>query len=455
MSLLDLRRKGMLEMNKEIQTKLANCDKIIVGISGGADSVALTHILLNEFSSDKLICAHINHGIREVGAINDENFVIDFCDKFGLECKVLKVDVPKIAKEKNISTEECGRNLRYEFFSSLCSENDLIATAHNLDDNAETVLFNLVRGTGIDGLCGIPSVRGNVVRPILDMSRDEIEKYCELHGLAFVTDESNFENDYSRNKLRNIVFPVLKELNPEIIKSFGRTSEILKGYSEFVDKSVHETLKIAKHKYGLRTQELLKLDDFLVGETIRMFLKENGVYSYESRHIKEIVKKLSLGGSVNLVNNIIVVIKQGILSLNFGFGVDETDKCLVFDCDNIYKNKNIKISSKIHLKEGKINNLFFYTSIDCDKISKELTVGKRREGEKFQKANTSFHKSVKKLLNEAKIPSHLRDDVIIIRDGDEVVYIENIGVSDKYKVDKHTNLHISIDIMEIKGDNDG
>lgn len=202
-------------------------DKIVVGLSGGADSVCLTHALvsLRDSLSLEVEAVHVNHGIRGEEALRDEKFCSDFCKSLGIKLTVFRFDIPLECKKTGESEEECGRRKRYECFKNTAGENAKIATAHNLNDSAETVLLNIVRGTGCKGLCGIPPIRGNIIRPLIMTSRDDIELYCKENSLDFVTDSTNLQNEYKRNVIRNVVFPTLQKMNPSVLSAFSRLTE--------------------------------------------------------------------------------------------------------------------------------------------------------------------------------------------------------------------------------------
>ena len=195
---------------------LENGDTVIVALSGGADSVTLLHILnsIKELYNLTLRAAHLNHGIRGEEADRDEDFVRKLCESMGVPLDVRREDIPAIAKESGKSEELCGREVRYAFFDALCEQYGAkIATAHNRDDHAETVLWNLVRGAGLSGLCGIPVRRGGIIRPLLGCSRAQIEAYCAENQLAYVTDSTNLTAAYTRNRIRLEVMPILRQLN--------------------------------------------------------------------------------------------------------------------------------------------------------------------------------------------------------------------------------------------------
>lgn len=209
---------------------------VAVGVSGGADSMALLHVLLelkDEFGM-KIIACHVNHGIRGETADRDEKFVVEACKKLGVEVRVLRADVPGTAKKMHLGVEECGRRIRYDFFNSV-ADDVIIATAHTLSDRSETLLLNITRGASVKGLCSIPAVRGNIVRPLIDCTRADIEKYCSDNSIAFVTDETNFEDIYSRNRIRLNVIPELKKLNPSLEKAFLRLISNAEEENDFMD----------------------------------------------------------------------------------------------------------------------------------------------------------------------------------------------------------------------------
>lgn len=209
-------------------------DRIVVAVSGGPDSITLLDSLYelkksNKFNFEMVAC-HINHGLRENAKI-DEKYVMDYCDKNNIKCFVLHAKVKEEAEKQKRGLEEMGRIVRYEFFDKVAQEtnSNKIAIAHNSNDNVETIIMNIIRGSGLSGLKGIEAINGKYIRPLIETSREEIEKYCEDKSLKPRHDESNDDNVYTRNKIRNIVIPYIKrELNPSIIESITRLSNITK-----------------------------------------------------------------------------------------------------------------------------------------------------------------------------------------------------------------------------------
>ena len=236
-------------------------DRIAVGVSGGADSVALLRFLavLREEYRWELIVCHIHHGLRGAEADRDEQFVRELAGQLGLPYAVRHIDAAALALENHLSVEEAGRNARYAFFAETAGEGGRIATAHTLDDTIETVLMNLIRGTGLHGLCGIPRIRGNIVRPLLDVTRAEVEEYLALLGQPYCTDSTNLSNDYTRNRVRHDILPRLRELNPNFTGAMARMLPQLAaqwGLTEQLAESAAQQLHMTQPAVTRAIQEL-------------------------------------------------------------------------------------------------------------------------------------------------------------------------------------------------------
>lgn len=279
-------------------------DKIVLGVSGGPDSMCMLDMmreLKEEKNIDfKIYVAHINHMIRKE-AIDDEKYVQDYCKKYNIEFYVKRADVQKIANDKKIGTEEAGRKVRYAFFEEVLQKtgSNKIAIAHNKNDKIETIIMHLLRGSGLSGLKGIEPIRDNkYIRPLLECEREEIEQYCEKKNLHPRIDKTNFENEYTRNKIRNIVIPYIKkELNPNIIQTLSRLSEVAKDESDYVELQTQKTYnKLLIEKTD--KQIVLNLKKFNQEENViqkRLVLKSikdlNGSTDrIEKIHIEDIVK---------------------------------------------------------------------------------------------------------------------------------------------------------------------
>ena len=282
-------------------------DKIVLGVSGGPDSICMLDVL-DEISKNKelgyefkIIVAHVNHMIREE-AKEDEEYVKDYCDKNGIEFYSKSIDVQKIANNNKIGTEEAGRNARYDFFEEVSMLPNVmankVAIAHNKNDKVETILMNILRGSGIAGLKGIEPKRGKYIRPLIDCERVEIEKYCGDNDLNPRIDKTNFENIYTRNKIRNVVIPYIKEeFNPNIIDTIDRLSILIGEECDFMDNQVkkeYEQILIQEDldKIVLNLKKFNSLEKVIKSRLLlytisRLFGSSKGI---EKIHIEDIIK---------------------------------------------------------------------------------------------------------------------------------------------------------------------
>ena len=246
-------------------------DRVAVGVSGGADSMALLNILLllkNEYEID-IAVAHIEHGIRGKESLDDALLVESFCNDNNIEFHKLSINAVEEAKEANLGVEEYSRNKRYEFFSSLGC--DKIATAHNLTDNIETVVQRIARGTGLKGLCGIPPVRDNIIRPLINITSEEIRDYCNANSVCYRVDSTNLTDDYSRNFIRNNVLPLLKSLNWGYQISFNSLINDLNEDYRYIENCVDNAYEGVVSERGISVSGLKKLDAAISKRIIKKY----------------------------------------------------------------------------------------------------------------------------------------------------------------------------------------
>ena len=276
-------------------------DKIVLGVSGGPDSLFMLDILnkLKKELDIELVVAHINHKIR-IEADEEEEFVKRFCEKIGVEFYSKRIEVEKYANNNKIGLEEAGRKVRYEFFEEVCNKTgaNKIAVAHNKNDKVETMIMHMLRGSGISGLQGIQPKTNKIIRPIIEIERKDIEKYCEEQNLEPRIDKSNQDNTYTRNKIRNIVIPYInQEFNPNFIETMTRLSELITEENAFLNKLTEtEYKKILIQK--TENQILLDLKKFneldnIIKKRIILYTVSNlrgGSQGIEKVHIEDIVK---------------------------------------------------------------------------------------------------------------------------------------------------------------------
>ena len=307
----------------EILSGLPANESILLGLSGGADSSALLFMLslYSKQSGAKIYAAHLNHGIRGEEADRDETFCKEFANSLGVEFFSKKLDIPAIALQSNESIETAARTARYAFFDSIMESHNIkiLATAHNADDNFETILFNITRGTGLQGLCGIPASRpaknGIVIRPILSMEKSEIVEYCKANNVKFVTDSTNLVNDYTRNKIRNQVIPILKDINSSATKNASKMAQSLKEDALFMQNTADAFINSFSDSSAIDIKELSICPSAVINRVImRLYSDFSGGQTLESIHvsaIKELAYKGVPHSSVSLPNEIEAIIENG------------------------------------------------------------------------------------------------------------------------------------------------
>lgn len=429
---------------------LENCDRIVVGLSGGADSVCLLSVL-NSLKAEygfSLVAAHINHGIRGAEAQRDEESCKRLCESLDVPLEILHADIPTLSKQQGIGEEECGRIVRYDFFRSLAGERGKIATAHNLNDNAETLLLNLVRGAGSKGACGIPPVRDNIIRPLIETDRESIEKYCEENELQYVTDSTNLECEYSRNKIRIKVLPTLCEINQNAVGALSGFASRMREQEAFLESVVNEKYAQCVKNSVLYEAEFSALDIFLKKRIAGRFLSELSHGEVESKHIDDFLRFVGSGKALVTASATEIVSRDGKIfkkpeqaeQFSVDFLLDDKAVNLPF-CEISIEKYDIKDLQ--NLNKDILDNL-----IDCDKISNTLILRSRKDGDKFTFSKRRVTKTVKKLFNEDKIPPEVRNRMIILDSDGEVVWLRGYGTNKKFRIGAGTKKAIKLNISQ-------
>ncbi len=437
-------------------------DKVLVALSGGADSVCLTHILscLAQELKFKVSAAHLNHGIRGEEATRDEEFSRAFCEKLGIGFYCKHIKAVEIAETEGITVEEAGRKERYAFFEEICKKDGqkTVATAHNKDDAAETVLMRIIRGTGIDGLSGVKFVREDgVIRPLLKVSRAEIEAYCRENSLEYCTDSTNLDNNYTRNKVRNELLPYLREnFNPNITESLVNLSESATADSEFINSYARRLFKRLgspmpnRKPVVLHIESISMVDRAIEARLIMAAAKEamGEDFYLEKKHIRDILslKNKDTGASLNFSKGLTVRVMYGWLEFRNENHM-EMNQAMAFENDYITEiepGNGYKIEGRdgtVFVKRvvlGEYKKTPGDILIDEDKIDKAVYLRNRRKGDKMVVYSDGRSKKLKNIFIDMKIPRDKRDDIPLICQGDEVIAIVGGRVSEKYKVDKNS-----------------
>ncbi len=419
---------------------LRHGDSVTVALSGGADSTALLYGLLAVRDKYNLTvtAAHINHMLRGEESDRDEQFVRDLCEKLGVSLSVGRLDIPAL-RERGESIEECARRARYAFLKQ--SANGKIATAHTADDNAETVLFNITRGTGLAGACGIPPVRDNIIRPLIFCSRRDIEDFCEQNGIAFVTDSTNLSDDYTRNRIRHNVIPELKEINPSFCDSVSRFTATLRETDCLLSQLAEAAADNAKKGDKYDCAELAKSHNAVLSRAVRLIAETETDILPDSMHTELICDIVKNGGKCQLTGGYFAEAKNGVLRF---FGVTksknpETQIAAISGCDFVNKTVNfgdLSVKCELICVEN-INSLLSNDSVDYDKIKGELKMRPRIGGDSI-KLKGRPEKSLKKLFCEMKIPCEQREKIPVVADDLGVVLVLGVGCDKRVLTDENT-----------------
>lgn len=402
-------------------------DKIVIGLSGGADSMCLTHVLhsLRDRLGITLLAAHMNHNIRGADADSDARAARQFAQSLGIPFVLKSENVIQYAKEKGISEELAGRELRYAFFYELLEKNGLtkIATAHNKNDNAETLIMNFMRGSSLKGLCGIPHMRSGIIRPLLEVTRSEIEKYCREHKLPYVTDKTNNERIYTRNKIRLELIPeICREFNPNFINTVTDNSRLISADSEFIENAADKFYNenVTDGKIGIKA--LLSAPKALSGRTVMRMLAEKcgGAADLSSGFADDIIRlaeKGESGKSINLPKGVSAYIEYDKLCIGVKKNIPEFEYTIPLDREIYIKEMNKTVYAE-YVTEKCGDGIY----ITADK-SDTVIIRNRREGDVFYPQGMNGRKKIKDYFIDLKIPRDERTVTGIVTVNGEIACI--------------------------------
>lgn len=527
---MDLERKVIAYMKQHHIIKQKQ--KIILGLSGGADSVCLFHVLLacREKYKIALFAAHVNHGIRGIQAKEDQNFVEQMCASYQVPLKVIEADVPAMAKKEKKSLEEAGRHIRYQAFRELQQEvdADYIAVAHHKNDQAETVLHNLCRGSGLAGLSGMQAKRNGIIRPLLCVEREEIETYLKTKGQPYQIDCTNLDNTYTRNKWRNEILPLMRtEINAQTISHIADTASMMGEVVDFVEefgKCAFQRMIETKDEKMILDLEKWKQEHVVIQKWILQKMvyqlsgKQKDIGQVHVLDMMELTKK-QVGKSLDLPYNLQAKrVYQGILlekrdKANHAIVLGEQSKEYISkenglsDLDEekeVWKlnPRNIKllVSKVIKLStyqiqrlekeekkeecrtegtEERINEIQFRKKVIClqkrkreeyglnwetlskktpknnctkwfdyDKIKGSVLFRRMEKDDFLQIDDVGHHKKIKKLFKDEKIDAKEREKIWLLAEGNHVIWIPGIRMSEAYKIDKSTKEILEVTIKE-------
>ena len=400
-------------------------DGAIIGFSGGADSSAILHYLSKK--TKKLLAVHINHMIRGEEALRDEFFCKNACKKYGVKFLSYRVDVPLLAEERKQGLEETAREERYKIFNSIISQNKdykCIVTAHNANDNAETVIFNMARGSGTKGISGIKPMINNIVRPLIYCSKEEILEYCSKNSIGYVNDSTNMDTDYTRNYIRHEIVPMLEKINPSFLDSCIRMGELLRDDEKYLQSVCDRIIEENKIKTRINT-ELFVSQERPIASRLLIYLAKETLDRKAVDACLRLAKYGKVGQYVNLPNKLSFKKERGYVKF-------------------VKTEALVKAKYNVKLKEGLnyIDEAKVVISLNSDmapnrcelveevrlKTEGELYVRNKRDGDKMLQGKMT--KKLKTIFCDKHIPSHFRDKIPLICDSLGIAYIPKIAFRD-------------------------
>ncbi len=444
-------------------------EKLLVGLSGGADSVCLFLMLLSlrEEMGFSVEAVHVNHCMRD-SAKRDEDFVRALCAEKEIPLHVYEVDVQDVSKQQGLSPEEAGRNVRYECFLQTMEKTGAckVAVAHHKNDQAETMLFHLIRGSGMEGMAGIKPVRGQVIRPLLCLEKAQIESYLSEQGQAYMTDETNASTQYSRNRMRHEVLPVLEDMCKGATQHMATAAETLREISDYLQGQIHtavqECADFSEKGNGcirLSCDALFGLHDYMQGEVIRECIcKLAGSKKDISRvHVEAVrgLADLQVGRRVDLPYGLEVEKSYGMLIFMRKNGKRKTteDFCVQVEKEaleggvavDLPDGKTMKLRTFVYNPGNEIPSKTYTKWIDYDKIENTIEIRTPKE-EDFFYFNHKNKKYVKDYMVNEKIPMAERSECILVADGSHMLYFVGKRISNGVLIDEATKKILEITV---------
>ena len=428
-----------------IQHQLLSGEKpVVVGISGGADSVALLHILVS--LGYKCIAAHCNFNLRGDESFRDEQFTIDFTKRLQVPLCKISFETNKYAQENRLSVEMAARELRYRWFDELLNtyDADAVAVAHHRDDSVETLLINLTRGSGITGLTGIKPKNGNVVRPLLCVSREDIYAYIENNGLEYVTDSSNSSDIYTRNFIRLKVIPLLEEINPSVKASLARTANHLYDASLIYNHSIEEARKVIIQNNRLSISALLS---FPAPATILYeMLKPYGFSRTVCESIFTILDKDS--GKIFYSSTHRLLKDRSDLLIDVLSGEESKAYLINLEDDNVDLPVELKPEIVVIKEDYQIEKDRKFAYFDFDKLSFPLVLRHWQEGDWFVPFGMKGKKKISDYFSDKKFSLFDKEKTWLLCSGQDVIWIVGERTDNRYRIEKTTKRVLKLKFID-------
>lgn len=478
----------------EQNNMLTDCERVVIGLSGGADSVCLLMVLKGYIEKKHLqteLCAvHVNHGIRQEAG-DDEEFARALCERMGVSFTAYHIDAIELAKQLGMSVEEAGRKERYRIFNEECQGcNARIAVAHHMNDQAETVLMNLARGTSLKGIGGIRPVRDNIIRPLLSVTRAEVEAVLKEYGQNYVTDTTNLCNDYTRNSLRNVVIPYMTEkVNAHTVENIANAAEELQKNFDFIeaeaDKAyekhvqeettdkrdtvvlrlcgtefavLHEVIRkrvIYRAVYALTqtAKDIYKVHVNAVDELVAKPVGSSADICYGLRAVKGyddiIISRKNMDAASENLSGIRGLTEAELERLKSGEAVTITQN-IYYDDNGAPELKQVRVKLQLHSnyeKNRNYANSCYAKSFDYDKIQGKLCIRHRADGDRIVVNRAGTWRKLKKEFIDRKVPADMRDNVLVVSDDSGVLWAVGVRRSECALIDDETRNVLDITIQ--------
>jgi tRNA(Ile)-lysidine synthase len=438
---------------------IENGDKILVALSGGADSVFLLTFLVKFKKRFRIELAafHLNHKLRGKSADADEKFCKDFCKENNIQFVSVSKDVKAYSKQTKLSIEEAARKIRYQELQKAAKKLgwNKIATAHNASDNVETILLNLFKGAGLKGLSGIPWRRENIIRPIICLSADEIRKYLLQNIITFRLDETNLESEYERNFLRNEIIPKVKrKINPQLEQKVSSTSKIISEISSFVDNEVERLSKTAVKKINeelrINLKAVSKRDKSFLGIFFKSVVEENFNIELASENINDLLNliKSQTGKSIHLKEKISAFRERdGLVIGKKLIAKQNTPVALIIGQEVEFDGKTISIE-EVNRKMIKFTSNKLVEFISGDGLNKMFEVRKWKAGDKFQPIGMKGTKKISDFLSDIKTSSAEKKDHLVLTSSGKIVWVVGLRIDERFKVTPKTKKIFKLTLSE-------
>lgn len=445
-----------VEFQKHLYQKFTDLQdrKILLAASGGLDSTVLGHLL--HMLKLNFEVAHVNFGLRNSDSDEDERFVKSLASDWNTPFHNIHFETLPYALEKGISVQMAARDLRYEWFSKTCEENgiDFVFTAHHADDNLETFLIHFLRGSGLDGLCGIPERNGNIIRPLLPFSKNELEIFAKENNWPWREDASNAETKYKRNKIRHQIIPLLKEINPAVLNTFQSTVNHLQQSRDLVNTHIKEITPVIKINDSL-TEVQYDISKIMALENpkayVYEFFKDYGFTDWDS--VYELLSAQT--GKKVLSKTHYLLSNRGFLCLgkneeradNQYFITTDTEEVL-FDGYRLCFKKpvidNTESEIEVIRKNSELNLIF----VDADKIAYPLVLRHWKKGDYFYPLGLNGKKKISKYLKDLKLSLTEKQDIWLLCSNDKVVWVPGKRLDDRFKTTEKTKNILQISIKK-------